>query len=329
MTSPSVFLILRWQVYVTFREALASRLFWGMSAVTALCVVLCLSVRVRGAPPLPTEPGEAQFRLPAAEIARQAGRDAAGIDRAESELSLLFGAFRVPYQHYPEDAVRFLQLLLAGLVADTAGVLLALLWTAGFLPAFLEASSATVLLAKPVPRWALLVGKYLGVIGFVAIQALVFVLGTWLALGASTGFWPPAYLLCLPIMLLHFAIFFSFSACLGVFARSTVLSMGGSLTFWVACWAINHARNSAHAVVGGPTAGGLLELAYWLLPKPADLNWLLFSALGGEKHFGQLLDYAALEKRGLVHLELSLATSVAFAVAVLCLAVFRFRRIDY
>ena len=41
---------------------------------------------------------------------------------------------------------------LAGVVADTAGVLLALLWTAGFLPTFLEPAAVTVLLAKPAPR---------------------------------------------------------------------------------------------------------------------------------------------------------------------------------
>ena len=36
------------------------------------------------------------------------------------------------------DAVHFVQTWLAGWIADTAGILLALLWTAGFLPTFLE-----------------------------------------------------------------------------------------------------------------------------------------------------------------------------------------------
>ena len=60
--------------------------------------------------------------------------------------------------------------MLAGVFADTAGVLLALLWTAGFLPSYLDPSSITVTLAKPVPRWSLLVGMYLGVTAFVAAR---------------------------------------------------------------------------------------------------------------------------------------------------------------
>jgi ABC-type transport system involved in multi-copper enzyme maturation permease subunit len=324
MSSPSIFLILRWLVYVTFRQALASRVFWGMSAVTVICVLLCLSVRVSAPRPLPIAQGEGGYMLPPAEIARI--KDPAGVDPAYSELSILFGAIRLSYSRLAEDVVRFFQLLLAGLVADTAGVLLALLWTAGFLPAFLEPRSATVLLAKPVPRWALLVGKCLGVIGFVALQALVFVLGTWVALGVSTGIWPPGYLMCLPIMLFHFAIFFSFSAALAVFTRNSVVSMAGSLAFWVLCWVVNNGRHSAVAAGAPPLS---LELTYWALPKPADLNYLLFSTLGADKYFSQLLNYRVLEERGALSLELSLVTSLAFALALMLLAVFRFRRIDY
>ena len=40
----------------------------------------------------------------------------------------------------------------------------ALVWTAGFLPDFLQPSAASVLFAKPVPRWTVLLGKYAGVV---------------------------------------------------------------------------------------------------------------------------------------------------------------------
>ena len=59
-------------------------------------------------------------------------------------------------------------------MADAVGLLLALLWTASFLPTFLEPAAVAVLLAKPVPRWQLLVGKFAGVLAFVAFQAARF-----------------------------------------------------------------------------------------------------------------------------------------------------------
>src|SRR5262249_19752145 len=152
---------------------------------SGLCTLLCLTVSVTGEAPMPTQPGEAMTRLPPAE-AEKIGVEKVrreGVDVPRGELSLLFGAVPGAREHYPHHAVRFLQVLLAGFVADTAGVLLALIWSAGFLPAFLEPHSAAVLLAKPVPRWSLLVGKYIGVLVFVLFQATVFVGGTWLALG--------------------------------------------------------------------------------------------------------------------------------------------------
>src|SRR5262249_2870928 len=124
---------------------------------------------------------------------------AAGLDVAGCELTLAFGAIRAPMGRDGRDAVRFLQLLLAGGVADAAGVLFALFWTAGFLPTFREPGSASVLLAKPVPRWSLLTGKYLGVLAFVAFQSSLFVIATWLALGVKTDVWDTAYLLSIPL----------------------------------------------------------------------------------------------------------------------------------
>src|SRR5439155_25197293 len=133
-----------------------------------------------------------------------------------------------------------------------------------------------VLLAKPVPRWSLLAGKYVGVLAFVAFFALVFVGGTWLALGLRTGVWDKRYFLCVPLLLIHFAIFFSFSAFLAVWTWSTTWTMFGSLAFWLLCWGVNFGR---HAALAGASTTWALEAGYWLLPKPADLGWILVEAL--------------------------------------------------
>jgi ABC-type transport system involved in multi-copper enzyme maturation permease subunit len=327
MDSPTALWMTRWMVALTFREALASRLFWVTSLVTAICVLLCLSVRVVGPAPLPVEPGEARLRLPLEDYQRRPDARAQGIDPAASEVSILFGAVRIQYRHYSDDAVRFLESFLGGLVANVAGVVLLLLGTAGFLPDFLEPANASVLLSKPVPRWSLLVGKYLGVVGFVGLQTFVFVVGTWLALGVSTGVWVPNYLLCWPVLLLHFAVFFSLSVCLAVWSRRAVVCMVGVLAFWIACWAVNHAW---HAWQGaGPAAPLLLDVAYWVLPKPADLNWMLFDLHGARDHFGTLFDYRALAGLDGSPLFLSVLSSLAFPVVVLLLGAIRFTRTDY
>jgi ABC-type transport system involved in multi-copper enzyme maturation permease subunit len=190
-----------------------------------------------------------------------------------------------------------------------------------------------VLLAKPAPRWSLLAGKYLGVLAFVGFQALVFVGGTWAALGLRTGVWDMAYLWCVPLLLLHFAIFFSVSTLLAVCTRSTVACVLGSLLFWLLCWGMNYGR---HVVLGVPDMGQmpgslawLVEAGYWVLPKPADLNLLLFDALEAGRHFSKELALQNVQAHGDFHPGLSVLASLAFTAAMLYVAGRQFVMTDY
>ncbi len=274
-------------------------------------------------------PAKRALRLPLEEVQRIGRAKAEGMDVASSQIGFLFGAVRVHYRHYTEDAVVFVQLLLAGFVADTAGVLLALIWTAGFLPGFFDPARSSVLLVKPTPRWALLGGQYLGVLAFMTLQASLFVAGTWLALGLATGTWTPFYLLCIPVLVLHFAVFFSLSAFLAVRMRSTTICLVGSLAFWALCWGVNHHWHAAQAAAPSGEGPAWLGAAYWLLPKPADLNWLLFELLHADHYFGRVLDYGRLAEGGGVPLVASILTSLVFTVVVLALSARRFARTDY
>jgi len=73
------------------------------------------------------------------------------------------------------------------------------------------------------------------------------VVGTWLALGIATGVFDARYLFAIPVLLLHFAAFYSFSAMLAVWTRSTVVCVFGTLLFWVMCWAMNYGRHTVVA----------------------------------------------------------------------------------
>lgn len=325
----------RWLVRDTFRQARAGGIFWVMLTISVLCIGFCLSISiVGGKPTVPLEPGDLRERLPPTDLQVQ-GRSGVvdGVDVLHTELVIGFGAFRVPFHTYDKTLVRFLQLLLAGGVADTAGILMALIWTAGFLPTFLEPSQAAVLLAKPVPRWTLLLGKYLGVLAFVLFQSVIFVLGTWGALGLRTGIWDAEYLWAVPMLLLHFAIFFSFSVLLAVCTRSTVVCVFGSIVFWLLCWGMNFGRHAARSLTGGEGAtqqfSWAVEGGYWLLPKPADLGMMLFDALHAHQYFGQALNAQALREAGLFQPDLSVLTSLLFTGAVLGIAVHEFNKTDY
>ena len=332
MNAPAAFLAIRWLVWDTFRQAQASAIFWAMLAVSGVCILFCATASTVDLPLRPVnEVGE---RIPAQEGIDPEKARSEGLDKINGEVRFLFGAVRVPWSTYRDDAIRWLQMLLAGGIADTAGVLLALIWTAAFLPGFLDPANATVLLAKPVPRWSLLAGKYVGVLVLVAFQAVAFVGGTWLALGFATGAWDARYLLAAPLLVLHFAVFFSFSCMLAVWSRSAIVCIFGSVVFWLLCWGMSYGRHahlaylSAHPDVAGGLAGGL-ELGYWLLPKPVDFGYLLGQALGAADLFPLHPVMRSVAEQGRLDLGLSVASSVAFAAVMLGIAGYELEHADY
>jgi ABC-type transport system involved in multi-copper enzyme maturation permease subunit len=336
MNLPVALLTIKWMIRDTFRQSLASRLFWVLLGISTICIFFCLSVSVEGEKALPTRPGETPMGLPpdypkVKELGQKKIQEE-GLDIYGSKLYLGFGLFKATERRDKTDAVRFLQIWLAGAVADTAGIFLVLIWTAGFLPTFLDPNQATVLLAKPVPRWSLLIGKYIGVLAFVFVQATFFVFGTWLALGLKTDVYDPLYLMCVPIMVIHFGVFYSFSVMLAVWTRSTVVCVLGSLLFWVICWGVNFGRQ-AMLVTGmeGMSGGGrtVLEVSYWTLPKPLDMSAILFDALDAGGFMAGAPELRQLKKDGKFNPELSVLTSMLFAVAMLAISARELHTTDY
>jgi ABC-type transport system involved in multi-copper enzyme maturation permease subunit len=304
MNARTAWVVIRWVVRDTFRQTVADGVAWLALFVSLACILACLSVTI--------EPDDGA--VPA------------------QHVRALFGLVEFTVVGDRPAAVRAVHASVAGLFADTFGVLLLLLWTAAVLPGFLAPSAITVLLAKPVPRWSLIAGKCLGVLAFVAVQALVFVGGTAVALGWRTG-WEGAYLLCLPLALIQFFVFFSFSAMLAVMTRGTVASLFGTMVFWLLCWAMNlgrHAlRSSADLRDAARSMGSSVELGYWILPRPLDLHLILGNALGAPPPTGALLDLPYLTQQGLWQPGLSVLASLAFAAVLFAVAAYDFLSADY
>jgi ABC-type transport system involved in multi-copper enzyme maturation permease subunit len=325
-----------WLTRDTFRQAWSSGIFAVLLVVSLLSTLVCLSISVSGPETLAVDSDNPDF-LPRHDVdaADLEKLNQSGVMVADGTLTLAFGAITVPLARDTKSAIHFLQLLLAGGVADTLGLMLTLIWTAGFLPSFLEGRSISVLLAKPAPRWVLLLGKYFGVLAFVLVNSTLFVVGTWAAIGLRTGYWDPTYLLAIPLLLLHFSVFFGFSVLLAVITRNAVVCVFGTLVFWCIAWSMNFGR---HAFVTStdmvsqsfhsPFLSGLMDLGYWILPKPADLGVLLYDSLGAQDHFGKLFDPEVLALHGF-SMTLSVLSSLAFAAVVLFASVRKFKLTDY
>lgn len=330
MNGPALVYVLRWLIRDTFRQALAGKVFWIMLGLTLLSVVFCLGVDVR--PAVERDPDGFWY-------SKRTGQPLTDTAEEPGKLSLLYGIMRVDIRRGGEEEIHLIRLILGTWVAGTAGLLFCLVWTAGFLPEFLQPSSAAVLLAKPVPRWVLILGKYLGVVAFVAVQALLFFLLTWIALGLRTSSWQGGYLWGAPLLVLQFAGLYAFSVLLGATTRSTVACLLGVVLFWALCLGINYGRHAALAMevlAPGteipPLTLFLTQAAYWLLPKPADWLVLLEGALGAEgikTTVAALPEFDAVRQMGQFDPFLSVASAAVFIVLMVWLAGHQLARTDY
>jgi len=334
----------------TFRQALASGICWMMLVVTAICVVFCMSVNVSGdvvlhsdsepaffLPRPPDHPTDASagasenVRYPFETDPALARRE--GVETISGRMTLAFGAVSIPVSRERSDAVHFLQLILASGIAGTCGLLLTLVWTAGFVPTFLDPSAASVLLAKPIPRAQLLLGKYLGVVTFVGFQLVIFVALTWLALGVRTKVWDLAYWWSVPLLLVQFAIFYSVSVLLAVVTRSTVACVFGCILFWLLAWGINYgsvvARQMPQSQYVPASTVALAQASYWMTPKPIDAGLILFNALNAKEHFEKPSVYKLVESGPTFSPQLSILSSLVMTGAVLALSTHEFRTADY
>ncbi|MFO0961090.1 MAG: transcriptional regulator [Isosphaeraceae bacterium] len=329
--------VLGWLILDTFRQARSSRVLWFMAGLSAIAILTCASIRIEGASTL-RRPGEITDFVPRNDADAQAPtRIRDGVDLPTGYISFAFGTFRVPLTRDAQDAVHFVERILAGGVADTAGLLLAIIWTAGFLPAFLAPGSATLMLARPVPRAWLLVGKFAGVLVFVAAQATFLVVGTWAALGLKTGLWDPAYLLCIPLLCAQFAAFFSMSTLIASHLKGAVACALGTLLFWALCWGMNYGRHALvalpvmapDAAEAAPPLKALAEFGYWILPKPGDLGMILSDLIGDGPQFAPIAEFDVARGLGRFHPAASVASSIIATAALLGLAARKFRSAEY
>ena len=103
---PAALNVLRWLTWDTFRQAIAARVFWVMLIVSATAVLFCASVGIRGGRVQHT-PGEATEFLPRGSAKDLKETDRQGVVEVQGDLTLAFGAVRVPHARDANDSVHF------------------------------------------------------------------------------------------------------------------------------------------------------------------------------------------------------------------------------
>lgn len=117
-------------------------------------------------------------------------------------------------------------------------IFLGILVTASIVPDMLQPGSLHLLLSKPVSRPLLFLAKFIGGCAFVLVCVTQLIIGLWLIAGLRLDIWNHRLLLCIPVCVFLFSVFFSVSAVSGLKWRSPILSIGLANLFGAACLVI-------------------------------------------------------------------------------------------
>lgn len=235
----------------SFREALASRVLWILLIVTTAVLVLAGPMGLReGTPPAQATAAQAtagQATAGQVGAADLQAADSTAPDTAKPEqkaLYMTYLGFDAPWKPFPvsrEQATPIIKMLLAGIMnffVGTLGVFAAILVTSSIIPQTYEPGAIDLLLSKPVSRSLLFLTKFAGGCAFIALVAAYFIVGLWLIMGLRFEMWNGRILVCIPIFLFLFAIYYSVSALAGVVWRNAIVSVVVSILFWVSCFVV-------------------------------------------------------------------------------------------
>lgn len=154
------------------------------------------------------------------------------------------------------DLERVVQAILTSVMSffvGTLGVFAAILVTSTFVPQMFEAGSVDLLFSKPVSRSLLFLTRFFGAGAFIALNAGYFVLGLWLITGLRFGVWSGRLLLCIPLFLFAFLVYYSVCAAAGVVWRNAIVAVIITVLFWGVCSGIQVTQSLFDTFAAGPS----------------------------------------------------------------------------
>lgn len=252
------------------------------------------------------------------------------------ETTFFFGAFSARLPFSVAVFLLLVELFVSQWVAGFFGVILAVIFTAGFVPGMLQKGTLDLVLAKPVRRPLVILTKYVGGLFYVLIPATVLIGGCWLAISWRSGYYNYGFLVSILVLVTLFAVLYSFSVLMGVLTRSTIATILLTIGLWFFSFLVAQGHglfNTSGLIHAPPAVGKTFEKARLFLPRTSELGavatyYIAMGNLGPEMK--ALLDSreetSNLQKPDFWSLGLS---SGGFIVVMLGLACWVFSRRDY
>ncbi len=178
--------------------------------------------------------------------------------RGARSIALTYAGFDFPavFQIAPDQFKLLLNHFVLRIIIDWVlgfvMIFLGILVTASIVPDMLQPGSLHLLLSKPISRTLLFLAKFVGGCAFVLVCVTQLIVGLWLICGWRLDIWNPRLLLCIPVCVFLFAVFYSVSAVAGLRWRSPILAIGLANAFGALCLIVGVAGGVSDGFITQP-----------------------------------------------------------------------------
>jgi ABC-type transport system involved in multi-copper enzyme maturation permease subunit len=147
-------------------------------------------------------------------------------------------------------------------------VLFGVLATAGAVSDMLERGTVDLYLSKPLARWHLLLGKYLGAVAVVLVNILYFIGALWLICGIRLGVWNASFFTSAFLLTVVFGCLYAVVVFTSVLTRTTAVSILVAFLLLVLLEPILHQRETTlFALSENPVYRAVLDGVSYIIPQ--------------------------------------------------------------
>ena len=192
-------------------------------------------------------------------------------------------------------------------------ITISLIAVSSFIPSMVEKGNIDLLLSKPVSRFEILMGKFIGGIVLIFINLAYLIISIWLILSIKSGFWHFQFLYTIIWLTVSFAVIYSLVILLGLTTQSTILTAIISLFLVLIVTPLLGAREGIAEMFQSDVIKFILDFFYYILPKPGGINDISMRMLTDQP----------------IESWQPLLTSLLFMVTMLTLSIYYFKKKDY
>ena len=163
--------------------------------------------------------------------------------------------------------------------------------TAGVITDALEKGTVDLYLSKPIARWQLLLGKYLGSVAAIFLNILYFIGGLWLIVGLKVGVWNTQFLLSSLLLTYIFASLYAVVTLFGVVSRNMAIALiAGILYLILVAGPLESRQTGLYLLSESGIYRGILDGLYYIFPQIPAMESGATRLISGEQV--QLAPYA-------------------------------------